>query len=326
VVVADLGTAKRDPRNSTILTRTGALVGTLSYLAPEQFLPGGSRRSDVRTDVYQLGKVLFQLLTGRPPALIETSALPAGLASVVERATASHPDDRYPDVASLLEALDACDETARQPRDPRGQLEDLVSSRHRPRSRPRSESGSSSGSGSLMGRTLSPTLDEMTQAIDLLRQVDPTRTADTLGSFDLLPEPWLAAMAEERPSEFLVILDAYRRAVIACAARQDFHYADHVSRRMRAVVLATTDPEIKARSLEILLIVAVALNRYAAMTTFRKLLLEIRGERAALAVAEMLRAHLDEFQEVARNLNEDRLHPAIRGVLADLTWIDTVAF
>ena len=106
-VVADLGTGKREPRDSTVLTGTCAILGTLSYLAPEQLMPGGSRHADARTDIYQLGKVLYQMITRRSPAVIDASALPPGLSHIVQRATAARPPDRYPDVAELLEAVEA---------------------------------------------------------------------------------------------------------------------------------------------------------------------------------------------------------------------------
>jgi hypothetical protein len=103
-------------------TDVGFIVGTPLYMSPEQAL-GGS--VDGRTDVYGVGAVLFQLLTGGPPfegndsqeivarhlrdpvpvANLARDGIPPWLSSIVIRCMAKHPDDRYPTAAALLEAL-----------------------------------------------------------------------------------------------------------------------------------------------------------------------------------------------------------------------------
>jgi WD40 repeat protein len=68
--VTDFGLAKRvqgDPSQ----TRSGAIVGTPSYMAPEQ--AAASKSLSTAVDVYSLGAVLFELLTGRPPFRADTS-------------------------------------------------------------------------------------------------------------------------------------------------------------------------------------------------------------------------------------------------------------
>ena len=52
----------------------------------------------------------------------------------------------------------------------------------------------------------------------------------------------------------------------------------------------------------------------------------MRTLELALPVSEMLRDHLDEFREIAAALDPSRLHPAIRSVLDELAWIETVSF
>jgi hypothetical protein len=63
--VADFGLAKR-LNDADGLTQTGAIMGSLGYMAPEQ-AAGRTREAAPATDVYSLGAVLYKLLTGRPP-------------------------------------------------------------------------------------------------------------------------------------------------------------------------------------------------------------------------------------------------------------------
>ena len=64
--MTDFGLAKRFDRDASItaLTKTGVVVGTVDYMSPEQITGG---RTDGRADVYALGCVYFEMLTGAVP-------------------------------------------------------------------------------------------------------------------------------------------------------------------------------------------------------------------------------------------------------------------
>jgi eukaryotic-like serine/threonine-protein kinase len=104
-------------------TRTGAAVGTPSYMSPEQLL---GQEVDGRADVYAVGTLLYELTTGHLPFEVEgdylrmiaqlqqipgapsahNSALPSGLDLIVARALQKEPDDRYATSGEFRDALE----------------------------------------------------------------------------------------------------------------------------------------------------------------------------------------------------------------------------
>ncbi|HEX6781880.1 MAG TPA: serine/threonine-protein kinase [Solirubrobacterales bacterium] len=121
--ITDFGVA-RNLATQSGLTQTGRFVGTLDYVAPEQI---SGEPIDARVDVYALGCLLFQLLTGEvpfpregeaarlyahlhdpPPApSLYAPAVPTALDDVVIRAMSKSPGDRYPSAGDLGRAAEA---------------------------------------------------------------------------------------------------------------------------------------------------------------------------------------------------------------------------
>jgi serine/threonine-protein kinase len=105
-------------------TQAGIVFGTADFLAPERLL--GKSDSDPRSDLYAVGVVLYEMLTGERPfhdpdpyvvvrrALAEepkppstlVAAVPAALDAIVSRALAKEPGERYPGARDFLAALD----------------------------------------------------------------------------------------------------------------------------------------------------------------------------------------------------------------------------
>ncbi|WP_420645633.1 protein kinase domain-containing protein [Candidatus Leptofilum sp.] len=119
-VVADFGIAQIV--GGTRHTVSGALLGTLNYMAPEQGLEGVS---DVRSDLYSLGIVLYEMLTRQPPFNADTPLaillkhvndplplpselnpdIPLPLERIVLKALAKEPDGRFQTGTEMIEAL-----------------------------------------------------------------------------------------------------------------------------------------------------------------------------------------------------------------------------
>ena len=122
--VADFGIAKRLSEDSA-LTLSGAIIGTPAYMAPEQ-ARGTSRHVGPAADVYALGAMLYEMLTGRPPFLPEDSEeaitirvmtehpvspayhrpqVPRDLETICMKCIEKEPRDRYNSAAALAEDL-----------------------------------------------------------------------------------------------------------------------------------------------------------------------------------------------------------------------------
>jgi eukaryotic-like serine/threonine-protein kinase len=97
VKVMDFGIARTSTGDT--LTQTAAVLGTASYLSPEQ---AQGSTVDARSDIYSLGCVLYEMLTGRPPFTGDT---PVAIAYKHVREDAVHPSNLNPDVPPSLDAV-----------------------------------------------------------------------------------------------------------------------------------------------------------------------------------------------------------------------------
>ncbi|MEI8394522.1 MAG: serine/threonine-protein kinase [Rhodospirillaceae bacterium] len=118
--LADFGVAKTE---SSTLTIAGTVLGTISYMSPEQL---SGRPIDLRSDIFSAGAVFYELLTGQRPflgtvATIELQVLnvephrPSSISSncapqfdqVVMKAMAKRPEDRYQSATAFIRAIEA---------------------------------------------------------------------------------------------------------------------------------------------------------------------------------------------------------------------------
>jgi serine/threonine protein kinase/formylglycine-generating enzyme required for sulfatase activity len=104
--IIDFGVARNvnaDPEHVTQLTNMGQLIGTLQYMSPEQFNADPSA-IDLRTDVYALGVILYELLTGKPPYEIRQKHI-LDAAQVVREFTPDSPAKLNRNVTANMESI-----------------------------------------------------------------------------------------------------------------------------------------------------------------------------------------------------------------------------
>jgi serine/threonine-protein kinase len=118
-----MGDPASDPRDDLSLTRTGMVMGTPYYMAPEQ--ARGERTIDARVDLYACGVIMYESLTGKRPFTADNynallvqilqgtprpardlrPALPASYQAVIEKAMARRREDRYASAAEFQREL-----------------------------------------------------------------------------------------------------------------------------------------------------------------------------------------------------------------------------
>jgi len=122
ILVMDFGLARSV--QSEGMTQTGALLGTIEYMSPEQAM---GKTLDQRSDLFAVGLIFYELLSGKMPFKAETAmasllmrnqeravpladidaTVPAGLSDIVSRCLERDLDRRYPSAAEIIADLDA---------------------------------------------------------------------------------------------------------------------------------------------------------------------------------------------------------------------------
>lgn len=293
LAVADLGLAKINARDTTVLTDTTMGLGTEAYAAPEQYVPGGSRDADARTDVYQLGKMLYELVTGQLPYLMDLSVVDPGLAFIIGKATRSNAQERFATVAELAASLFAYqtmnDPDATAPAAFDGlirQAADLV------------------GEGRYDAAVVARILHHVRAAA--------AEPGEVIALVERVPDEILSHLAATAPTDAEALVFCYRDALAAVISSYNYEHAEIVAGKMRRVFLATTHPELKAAAVEATLLAAVGLHRFAAMEVFDQMLTAIVEPGDALAIGHVLMRNQRAYRVVADRVPRQKLHPALQ--------------
>ena len=268
-------------------------LGTEMYMAPEQFLPAGSREADERTDIFQLGKTLYHIYTGKYPAIMTSEGVPAGLWHIIQKATKQAPTERYQSVAEIIDALNnyiAAQDPAKNPREAFAIQLDAINERL------------------AVGQYRS---QDITALIMLLINIGHTQNV-FWELFDKIPARILILCAQEFSDKLIDVLTIYSEIINKSITQKNFDYAEVVAEKMNAIFIATTNASLKQIALKCILCAAVDLNRFKAMDVFNKLLVGIKNSADATLIAIMLNDNLSRYSKVYSQISIGQLHPELQ--------------
>jgi eukaryotic-like serine/threonine-protein kinase len=292
IAVSDLGLAKYDERDTSVLTRASIYIGTYDYMPPEQMLYAGTRDADHRGDVFQLGKTFYELLTGLRPTVMNPQAVPVSFWYVIQKATRQEPDERYQSVGLLLDAIHDAKRAMDPALNPIGVFGQLLSIAEE----------------KLKANEYDP--DNLKKIIQLMYSTDDQE--DLIELFHKIPERLIQVYATDLVVDFEPVLEKYFAAIDDHAGSYPFSFAETVARKMMIVFRNTPSAELKKNAVLSVLYAAVRLNRWAAMGDFDNMLRETAEETDAHAIASGLRDKLGLYRRLYDRVPKKELHPALQ--------------
>lgn len=286
VVVSDFGLGRALDAMTSRATGSGAWIGTLGYMAPEQATDAAN--ADARSDIFALGRMLYELLTGEPPGAVQDlPKLPVGLASVVQRCTRTNPNERFQSVQELRDAFNLVAVSRRKPTT----AEQLLA---------------------MLGQVVAQhyaTPEQTASLIDLIAQCEDDGML--LHEFAVkLPEAAFKSIYEANPEIGKLLIRRFAEAAISQG--WPFSYTDEIGAACSRFYDATHDPEIKAEVTAAALAVGASHNRYYVMDVAARLLSDAREDATAQAVAHAVEPLKGQLWSIEGRVNVAKLHPAIR--------------
>jgi serine/threonine protein kinase len=290
--VSDFGLAREADRTTTALTSTLDGLGTFFYAAPELFQ--GARDATAEADVFGLGKLLHELMTGELPA----HEPPDGrFRPVVVKAARQRPDQRYRSVSDMLAALE---QAAAVPNN----WQTLEDTAERLADQLRNEVPDDLAIAELVDLVLG---DNKTQdALDALKRAIPWMSMGAIGQL------W-----DRDPGALRDIVARY--GAFVTPIRWDFDFCDVIADFFDRCVLVTSDNEILRVALKTLMELGATHNRWHLRDVAIGILQRLREPEAALAACEALRE--TSAPAVSWTLSAfvvRSLHPAIRDVVEQI--------
>jgi tRNA A-37 threonylcarbamoyl transferase component Bud32 len=258
-VVGDFGMCRDLTSDSTTITQPNTIVGTVAYMAPEQFDDGHEVGS--AADIYALAKVFVHMLTGkRPFPYSRLDLVPAEYRYTLTKALAEDPADRYSSVSEFGRQIEVIS----------GKADSLISASDRAKGLLASGlKGDTAATGELLDLVLSQSDDEALYTSFVAK----------------LPEPMLAAMqAANQPAfeEMIRTFDGFSEGGLP------FNYVDVVADFFAIIFRIAENQLIRRLALHRIMVVGHDHSRFYVGDVFARLVAALRDPGEILMAADVL--------------------------------------
>jgi hypothetical protein len=289
-VIADFGLGRQIDADTTRLTLTGDVFGTLAYMAPEQLRD--SKRADQRSDIYSLGVMLREMFTGDPFASGQNAGLPIGVSVVVDRCTKTDPDSRYQSVAELVDAFRILSAGTKR-FSAESELTELAKRLER-----------------------QPILNaqEVARLLELVAQCQDN--AQLLHDVIIaLPEATFKALWTASPETATLLV---KRFAESCSTSSfSFEYTDRIGAACRRLHGATPDADVRAGLTVVALQVGVHYNRFFVMEVAASLISAVQSDKEAVVLFAALEPIKQLLPAIEHYWKDARVHPIIRTLVQE---------
>jgi serine/threonine protein kinase len=264
VIISDLGLGTFEKRDSTILTASNIYMGTEGYIPPEYKLPGGTKNADARGDVFQLGKMLYEILTGEDPVLVDMHALSSPLMYIIQRATKDRAAERFQSVSELMDAVNNYIASLDVNAHPIKAFESYI------------DTAKALAAQGQYDRTV------IAKIIAVIRSVEKDENL-FFELVDKLPQDVVKKIVIDFDADFNHLFYGYQNGIMDHISDNSlgFEYAETIANLMKTIFLSSKDAEIKKVALKINLLTSIYFNRYYAMGVFDDLLLSVKDDLEA---------------------------------------------
>ena len=284
-VVADFGLCRDLDSDSTTITQVDSRIGTIGYMAPEQFHDG--HRVGPTADIYSIGAIMYHCLLGRPPfPRPHLEALPARYRYVVSKCLEEKRGDRYRAVSELRHDLEALGRPHDRTSPPIFEAREILTS---------------------LGEGRPEAASKLANL--LLRESDDAGLYKKFVA--LMPLPALLKLSEDAKAFELIMrqLDHHSRG------QQPVEYVDVVTDLFSQVYSFTRSASLRRMCVTRILLMAHEHRRMSARDTFCRIAEDARTQEDALLVANLLRQYPEATEFVGPELRRsDVTHEIKRAI------------